>query len=47
LPVLNGFLGYYVAAYFDFAGLTFITAQLDRLVLFTYAVFVMFLAGCS
>jgi drug/metabolite transporter (DMT)-like permease len=40
---LNGFLGYYVAAYLDFAGLTFITAQLERLVLFTYPVFVMFL----
>ncbi|WP_119269845.1 DMT family transporter [Taklimakanibacter deserti] len=40
---LNGFIGYYVAAYLDFAGLTFITAQLERLVLFTYPVFVMFL----
>jgi drug/metabolite transporter (DMT)-like permease len=40
---LNGFLGYYVAAYLDFAGLTYITAQLERLVLFTYPVFVMFL----
>lgn len=40
---VNGFIGYYVAAYLDFAGLTFITAQLERLVLFTYPVFVMFL----
>lgn len=40
---LNGFIGYYIAAYLDFAGLTFITAQLERLVLFTYPVFVMFL----
>jgi drug/metabolite transporter (DMT)-like permease len=40
---INGFIGYYVAAYLDFAGLTFITAQLERLVLFTYPVFVMFL----
>ncbi len=43
LACLNGFLGYYVAAYFDFAGLIFITAQLERLVLFTYPVFVMLL----
>ncbi|MGE0007075.1 MAG: DMT family transporter [Parvibaculaceae bacterium] len=40
---VNGFIGYYVAAYLDFAGLTYITAQLERLVLFTYPVFVMFL----
>lgn len=40
---VNGFIGYYIAAYLDFAGLTFITAQLERLVLFTYPVFVMFL----
>lgn len=39
-----GFLGYYVASQFDFAGLMFITAQLERLVLFTYPLFVMFLS---
>jgi drug/metabolite transporter (DMT)-like permease len=43
LACINGFIGYYVAAYLDFAGLTFITAQLERLVLFTYPVFVMLL----
>jgi drug/metabolite transporter (DMT)-like permease len=43
LASLNGFIGYYVAAYLDFAGLIFITAQLERLVLFTYPVFVMLL----
>jgi drug/metabolite transporter (DMT)-like permease len=43
LAAVNGFIGYYIAAYLDFAGLTFITAQLERLVLFTYPVFVMFL----
>ncbi len=43
LACLNGFIGYYIAAYLDFAGLTFITAQLERLVLFTYPVFVMLL----
>ena len=40
---INGFIGYYVAAYLDFAGLIYITAQLERLVLFTYPVFVMLL----
>ena len=43
LAAVNGFIGYYIAAYLDFAGLTYITAQLERLVLFTYPVFVMFL----
>lgn len=43
LACLNGFIGYYIAAYLDFAGLTYITAQLERLVLFTYPVFVMLL----
>ena len=38
-----GFVGYYVASAFDFAGLIFITAQLERLVLFTYPLFVMFI----
>jgi drug/metabolite transporter (DMT)-like permease len=36
-----GLLGYYLAAYLDFVGLMFITAQLERLVLFTYPLFVM------
>lgn len=40
---VNGFIGYYIASYLDFAGLLFITAQLERLVLFTYPVFVMLL----
>ncbi len=43
MAAVNGFIGYYVASYLDFAGLIFITAQLERLVLFTYPVFVMFL----
>ncbi len=41
--LLAGFLGYYISAILDFEGLTYITAQLERLVLFTYPVFVMFL----
>jgi drug/metabolite transporter (DMT)-like permease len=39
-----GFLGYYVASAFDFAGLQYISASLERLVLFTYPLFVMFIA---
>jgi drug/metabolite transporter (DMT)-like permease len=42
---LVGVLGYYFAAYMDFLGLMFITAQLERLVLFTYPLFVMVLGS--
>jgi drug/metabolite transporter (DMT)-like permease len=42
---LMGFIGYYVASAFDFAGLQYITASLERLVLFTYPLFVMFLGA--
>ena len=31
-----GFVGYYLASYFDFYGLKFITASLERLILFVY-----------
>jgi drug/metabolite transporter (DMT)-like permease len=41
--VLVGFVGYYISSQLDFAGLIFISAQLERLVLFTYPIFVMFL----
>lgn len=34
-----GSLGYYVASFLDFAGLQFVTAQYERLVLFTYPFF--------
>jgi drug/metabolite transporter (DMT)-like permease len=40
---LVGFIGYYVSSQLDFAGLIYITAQLERLVLFTYPIFVMIL----
>jgi drug/metabolite transporter (DMT)-like permease len=40
-----GAMGYGVSAYLDFKGLEFITAQLERLVLFTYPLFVMFLGA--
>jgi drug/metabolite transporter (DMT)-like permease len=36
-----GVIGYYGASYLDFAGLVYITAQFERLILFTYPVFVM------
>ncbi|SFZ85377.1 Permease of the drug/metabolite transporter (DMT) superfamily [Devosia enhydra] len=35
-----GVLGYYLASYFDFAALEYISAQLDRLILLTYPFFV-------
>jgi drug/metabolite transporter (DMT)-like permease len=37
-----GLVGYYISSQLDFGGLIFITAQLERLVLFTYPIFVMF-----
>ncbi len=40
-----GALGYGISAYLDFKGLEFISAQLERLVLFTYPIFVMFLGS--
>lgn len=40
-----GFIGYYVASAFDFAGLQYISASLERLVLFTYPLFVMFIGA--
>ncbi|MDO8359130.1 MAG: DMT family transporter [Devosia sp.] len=35
-----GLLGYYLASFLDFSALTYITAQLDRLILLTYPFFV-------
>lgn len=43
--VFVGFIGYYVASAFDFAGLQYISASLERLVLFTYPLFVMFIGA--
>lgn len=37
---LIGILGYYVATYFDLVGIQYISAQLERIVLFTYPTFV-------
>lgn len=44
LLLLLGFLGYYLASYLDFEGLTYISAQLERLTLFTYPVMVSILS---
>jgi drug/metabolite transporter (DMT)-like permease len=41
--MFTGFVGYYISSLLDFDGLAYITAQLERLVLFTYPIFVMFL----
>ena len=43
--IISGFLGYYISAILDFQALTFITAQLERLVLFSYPLFVMILGA--
>lgn len=43
--IFVGFIGYYVASAFDFAGLEYISASLERLVLFTYPLFVMFIGA--
>lgn len=40
LAMAAGLLAYYLCAYLDFQGLKYITAQLERLLLFTYPAFV-------
>lgn len=44
LIILLGIIGYYLASFFDFKGLTFIGASLERLVLFTYPTIVLILS---
>jgi drug/metabolite transporter (DMT)-like permease len=39
-----GFVGYYLASYFDFYGLKFITASLERLILFVYPTLVILIS---
>lgn len=46
LIVLAGLLGYYLASLFDFMGLQYITAGLERLILFTYPSIVL-LISCA
>lgn len=40
-----GLVGYYLSSYFDFLGLQYITASLERLVLFLYPTFVLLLSA--
>lgn len=41
--VFFGFVGYYLASYFDFVGLTYIKASLERIILFLYPTIVLLL----
>ena len=41
--VFFGFMGYYLASYFDFVGLTYIKASLERIILFLYPTMVLLL----
>ena len=43
--VLVGALGYYASSYLDFAGLQYLSAQVERLILMTYPVFVTLLGA--
>ncbi|MCR4282993.1 MAG: DMT family transporter, partial [Bauldia sp.] len=40
LTLVVGLLGYWVSSYLDFLGLEYISAQVERLILFTYPLFV-------
>ena len=40
-----GFIGYYLASYFDFLGLQYITAALERVLLFIHPTFVLLLSA--
>lgn len=44
LIISLGLVGYYLASYFDFQGLTLISASLERLILFTYPTMVLILS---
>ena len=43
--VMIGLLGYYMASYLDFRGLSYITASLERLILFSYPTFVLLMSA--
>src|SRR5690349_24984538 len=40
-----GFVGYYLASLLDFVGLQYVTASLERLILFVYPTIVVFLSA--
>ena len=43
--LLLGFTGYYLASYFDFLGLQYIKASIERIILFTYPTIVLILSA--
>lgn len=43
--IAYGFLGYYVASYFDFWGLEYVSASMERLILFIYPTLVVILSA--
>ncbi len=43
--ILLGIVGYYLASYFDFEGLKYISASLERLILFIYPTLVLFISS--
>lgn len=43
--IVLGFIGYYLASYFDFLGLQYISASLERLILFLSPTFVLMLSA--
>ena len=45
MAAATGMIGYGASSYFDFKGLEYISAQLERLVLFTYPLFVIFIGA--
>ena len=45
LVIFLGFVGYYLASFFDFRGLTYIDASLERLILFAYPTIVLVLSA--
>jgi len=42
---LLGFVGYYLASFFDFYGLKYITASLERVILYSYPTIVLLISG--
>jgi|TARA_B110000037_G_scaffold223099_1_gene302070 drug/metabolite transporter (DMT)-like permease len=42
--VFFGFVGYYLASYFDFLGLKYIKAGLERIILFIYPTLVLLIS---
>lgn len=45
--ILLGFVGYYLASYFDFVGLSYITAGLERVILYAYPTLVLLISAVA